>query len=101
MQKAVLYVNTDDTTRGFLDAGGSPSMQHMINQVAAGVIDPETKVSELRRERAALEVRAAAPDAEPMVREFAALAASDRDIPLQTLGGAAPGTETSFRLRAR
>jgi N-acetylated-alpha-linked acidic dipeptidase len=86
-QKAVLYVNTDDTSRGFLDTGGSLSLQHMVNQVAAGVIDPETKVSVLRRERAVLEVSGAAPDADPMVRKFAALAASDSDIPLQTLGG--------------
>jgi N-acetylated-alpha-linked acidic dipeptidase len=86
-QKAVLYVNTDDTSRGFLAAGGSPSLQQMVNQVAVGVIDPETKVSVLRRERAVLEVRGTAPDADPMAKEFAALAASDSDIPLQTLGG--------------
>ncbi|MGB6489622.1 MAG: transferrin receptor-like dimerization domain-containing protein [Steroidobacteraceae bacterium] len=86
-QKAVLYINTDDTSRGFLNTGGSLSLQHMVNQVAAGVIDPETKVSVLRRERAVLEVSGAAQDADPMVREFAALAASDSDIPLQTLGG--------------
>ena len=42
-QKAVVYINTDDTTRGFLAAGGSLSLQHMVNQVAAGVIDPEMK----------------------------------------------------------
>lgn len=86
-QKAVAYINTDDTTRGFLAAGGSPSLQHMVNQVAAGVLDPETKVSVQRRERAAIEVRGAAPDADPMVREFADRAVSNSDIPLQTLGG--------------
>ena len=42
-QKAVLYLNSDTNARGFLCAGGSHSLQHLVNQVAAGVTDPETE----------------------------------------------------------
>ncbi|PMU25727.1 folate hydrolase, partial [Pseudomonas sp. GP01-A8] len=44
-RKAVLYVNSDTNGRGFLGAGGSHSLQHLVNQVTAGVADPETHVS--------------------------------------------------------
>jgi N-acetylated-alpha-linked acidic dipeptidase len=50
--KAVAYFNTDAGSRGFLFAGGSPSFQHLLNQVAADVTDPETGVSVLARMRA-------------------------------------------------
>lgn len=51
-QKAVLYVNTDSNSRGFLGMGGSHSLQHYINQIARIVPDPETDVSVLERSRA-------------------------------------------------
>jgi N-acetylated-alpha-linked acidic dipeptidase len=51
-QKAVVYFNTDAGARGFLSAGGSPSFQRLLNQVAADVTDPETGVSVLARMRA-------------------------------------------------
>ena len=85
-QKAVLYLNSDTNARGFLSAGGSDSLQHMVNQVAAGVTDPETKVSVQQRQRAAIAVAAAGPDARPMIRELAALTASGGDVPLDALG---------------
>jgi N-acetylated-alpha-linked acidic dipeptidase len=85
-QKAVLYLNSDTNARGFLSVGGSHSFQHMVNQVAAGVTDPETSVSVQQRERAAMEVRAAGPNADPMSKELARLAAGDADVPLGALG---------------
>jgi N-acetylated-alpha-linked acidic dipeptidase len=85
-QKAVLYLNSDGNSRGFLSAGGSHSLQHMVNQVAAGVIDPETNVSVQQRERAVLEVRGAGPNATATAKETARLAAADGDIPLGPLG---------------
>ena len=85
-QKAVLYVNSDTNARGFLSIDGSHSLQHMANQVAAGVTDPETNVPVLQRERAFLEVRGAQPNAAPTAREIARLAATGGDIPLGPLG---------------
>jgi N-acetylated-alpha-linked acidic dipeptidase len=85
-QKAVLYLNSDTNARGFLSIDGSHSLQHMANQVAAGVTDPETKVSVQQRERAVLELRGAAPNANPMLKEIARLAAAGGDIPLGPLG---------------
>jgi N-acetylated-alpha-linked acidic dipeptidase len=85
-QKAVLYVNSDTNARGFLSIDGSHSLQHMANEVAAGVPDPETKVSVQQRERAYLEVQDAEPNASPMLREIAGLAAAGGDIPLGPLG---------------
>jgi hypothetical protein len=41
-QKAVAYINTDGNSRGFLQAGGSHTLEHFINEVARSVIDPET-----------------------------------------------------------
>ncbi|GAA4775769.1 transferrin receptor-like dimerization domain-containing protein [Stakelama sediminis] len=50
-QKALLYVNTDNGGRGYLHAGGSQDFQHLVNEAAAGVSDPETGVSVLDRLR--------------------------------------------------
>jgi N-acetylated-alpha-linked acidic dipeptidase len=85
-QNAVLYLNSDTNARGFLSVGGSHSLQHMVNQVAAGVNDPETKVSVQQRERAALEVSGAEPSADPMDKELARLAAEGGDVPMSALG---------------
>src|SRR6185437_7707512 len=51
-RKAVLYLNSDTNSRGFLDAGGSHSLQRLLNQVAEGVMDPEKNVSVRERLRA-------------------------------------------------
>ncbi len=37
-----LYVNSDTNGRGFLQAGGSHSLQELVNEVAAAIRDPET-----------------------------------------------------------
>ena len=84
--KAVLYVNSDTNGRGFLFAGGSHSLQHMVNQVAAGVTDPETKVSVQQRQRAFLRVNANEKSASPRVKESAKLAGEHGDIPIEPLG---------------
>ncbi|MEO8748194.1 MAG: transferrin receptor-like dimerization domain-containing protein, partial [Rhodanobacter sp.] len=66
-QKAVAYVNSDTNARGFLGVSGSHSLQHLVNQVAAGVTDPETHVSVRERLRAHMLVAGyggkASPDA--------------------------------------
>lgn len=85
-QRAVLYLNSDTNGRGFLFAQGSHSLQHLVNEVAAGVNDPETRVSVQQRQRAVLDVRAAASSASPMLKQEAQLAGADGDIPIGALG---------------
>ena len=85
-QKAVLYLNSDTNGRGFLEAGGSHSYQHLVNQVAEGVTDPETKGSVLERRRAHVMVAGNAKDAKPEAKEFAKLAAAGGDVPIDALG---------------
>jgi N-acetylated-alpha-linked acidic dipeptidase len=48
-QHAVVYINSDSNTRGFLFASGSHSLEHMVNSVARDVQDPERKMSVQRR----------------------------------------------------
>jgi N-acetylated-alpha-linked acidic dipeptidase len=56
---AALYVNSDESNRGFLDASGSYQLERVINDVAHNVTDPETGVSIWKREEAAHAVRSA------------------------------------------
>jgi N-acetylated-alpha-linked acidic dipeptidase len=51
--KAVLYVNSDSNGRGFLEAGGSHTLEKLMGQVAQDVVDPEQHVSVAVRRRAA------------------------------------------------
>jgi N-acetylated-alpha-linked acidic dipeptidase len=48
---AVLYVNTDDSDRGFLSVDGDHSVEHFINEITRQIPDPETKVSIWERAR--------------------------------------------------
>jgi N-acetylated-alpha-linked acidic dipeptidase len=56
-EHAVLYVNSDESNRGFLNASGSYQVERVINDVARDVTDPETKASVWDRQRAARAVR--------------------------------------------
>ena len=85
-RKAVAYVNSDTNTRGFLFAAGSHSLQHLLNQVADGVRDPETGVSVFERLRAMLEVDGIAKTANAKQRELAKIAAGKGDLPIEALG---------------
>ena len=51
-EKAVVYINTDSNGRGFLDAGGSHSLERLVNEVARDVEDPETRQRVAARRRA-------------------------------------------------
>jgi N-acetylated-alpha-linked acidic dipeptidase len=44
-KKAVVYINSDENGRGFLEAGGSHALEPFMNEVARDVTDPETNVS--------------------------------------------------------
>jgi len=48
-EHAVVYINSDSNSRGFLVAAGSHTLEHMINSVARDVPDPETKLNVQRR----------------------------------------------------
>lgn len=84
--KAVLYLNSDSNGRGFLGAAGSHSLQHLVNQVAAGVVDPQTKASVLDRARAKMRLDGAGGDASAADKADADIAASGGDLPIGALG---------------
>jgi N-acetylated-alpha-linked acidic dipeptidase len=54
---AALYVNTDETGRGFFGGGGSHSLEQLVNDVVKDIVDPETNVSVWKRQQAALAIR--------------------------------------------
>ena len=85
-KKAVLYVNSDTNGRGFLEAGGSHSLQHLVNEVASGIPDPETKTSTLDRLRAKLLVSATEKDAKDEEKKLPKIVASGADVPIKALG---------------
>jgi N-acetylated-alpha-linked acidic dipeptidase len=84
---AVLYVNSDTNARGFLQADGSPSLQRLVNQVSAGIRDPESGGSVQARLRAKLRVDAyQSTTPNEQVKRLAQAAASAGDVPLGALG---------------
>lgn len=48
-QHAVMYVNSDSNSRGYLGMEGSHTLEHFINDVARDIQDPETKLSVWKR----------------------------------------------------
>jgi N-acetylated-alpha-linked acidic dipeptidase len=86
-KKAVLYVNSDTNERGFLAVAGSHDFQHLVNEIAGDVLDPETGVSIGQRLRAQMRVAAFDPDAKEHVKDQAKIAAeADKDFPIEALG---------------
>jgi len=86
-QKGVLYINSDANERGFLEVGGSHDFQHLVNEVAGEVIDPETGVSIGQRLRAKIRIAALAPTAPEHMKAEAKIAADpDKDFPIEALG---------------
>jgi N-acetylated-alpha-linked acidic dipeptidase len=62
-EHATLYINTDGNGRGFLNMGGSHSLERFMTQIARDVEDPETGVSVEERSRALTAVRGNTADA--------------------------------------
>ncbi|HEY3731952.1 MAG TPA: M28 family metallopeptidase [Steroidobacteraceae bacterium] len=86
-EHAVAYLNSDESERGFLRVGGSHSLQRLVNEVSAGIHDPQTDGSVQARARARLRVQAFEdPKASDRARRLAQLAASGADLPLDALG---------------
>jgi N-acetylated-alpha-linked acidic dipeptidase len=76
--KAAVYINTDSNGRGFLSAGGSHSLEKLVNEAARDVGDPAKGVSVLERERARIVVQGT-PEERKEARERA-------DLRLEALG---------------
>ena len=81
----VTYINTDGNGRGFLRAGGSHSLERLMQEVARDVIDPQTGVSIARRRQARRQVQGA-PHADEPLRLDALGSGSDYTPFLQHLG---------------
>jgi N-acetylated-alpha-linked acidic dipeptidase len=52
-QKAVVYINSDDNGRGFLNSGGSQALEPFMDEITQNVTDPQTNVSVFDRAKAA------------------------------------------------
>ena len=75
---AVAYINTDGTDRGYLNMGGSHTLERFVNEVAQDVTDPETGLS-VRERRRLHDLSLAKPDARKELRER-------RDLRIDALG---------------
>lgn len=51
-EHGAVYINSDSTGRGFINVGGSHTLERLVTEVARDVQDPERKVSVLERDRA-------------------------------------------------
>jgi len=85
-RKAVLYVNSDTNGRGFLRAGGSHSLQALVNQVAAEVRDPQTGATVFERLRARVMVDGNEKGAEEENKKIARRVSSGAAPPISALG---------------
>ena len=83
--KAVLYINTDGNGRGFLSAQGSHDYQHLVNEVARKLTDPQTGATVSERQRARLRVQAFDGTGKVDARVLK-LAESQDDLPIGALG---------------
>jgi N-acetylated-alpha-linked acidic dipeptidase len=64
-----VYINSDSNGRGFLEAGGSHTLERLVTQVARDVQDPERHVSVLERMRAHDLIAATAPERMKEIRD--------------------------------
>jgi N-acetylated-alpha-linked acidic dipeptidase len=67
-EKAVVYINSDSNSRGFLSAGGSHTLETLVNQVAREVTDPQKGIPVADRAMAAAVVFGAPPDVVEQIR---------------------------------
>lgn len=84
-RKAVIYINSDTNTRGFLGAAGSHSFQRFMNEIAASVKDPQTGVSVGERVRA-LMLMSAFEDGSAKQKQDAKKVEDGGDLPIEALG---------------
>jgi len=60
-QNAVIYINSDEYGRGFLESGGSHALQGLVDEVSKSITDPQTGVSIFERQKAHLVASAMSP----------------------------------------
>jgi N-acetylated-alpha-linked acidic dipeptidase len=65
---AVVYINSDSTDRGFLEAAGSHTLERFVTEVARDVVDPQYGVPVLERLRARQIVDADSAEARNEIR---------------------------------
>ena len=71
-QHAAVYINSDANTRGYLEAGGSHSLEAFVNEVAKDIQDPEKQISLWKRKQA-WEIESGTPDERKEARQRADL----------------------------
>jgi N-acetylated-alpha-linked acidic dipeptidase len=77
---AIIYVNSDSNSRGFLGMEGSHTLEHFINDVARDIQDPETKLSAWKRAQLHEIANAGSPDERRELRDR-------HDLRIDMLGG--------------
>jgi N-acetylated-alpha-linked acidic dipeptidase len=78
-QHAVVYINSDGNTRGYLSMNGSQTLERFVNGVAHEIQDPETKLPVSQRLRLREIERAKSADDRQEIRQRA-------DLRVQALG---------------
>ena len=76
---AVAYINSDSNGRGYLHAGGSHDLQHLVNDVSGAVQDPETHFSVQERLRLRRIAQATNAEERAEIR-------NSRDLKIRALG---------------
>jgi N-acetylated-alpha-linked acidic dipeptidase len=79
-QHAVMYVNSDSNSRGYLELEGSHTLEHFMNDVARDIQDPETNLSVWKRAQLKAIADATSADARRELLER-------HDMRLEMLGG--------------
>ncbi|HKV51327.1 MAG TPA: transferrin receptor-like dimerization domain-containing protein [Gemmatimonadaceae bacterium] len=78
--KAVAYINSDGNDRGFLNVGGSHTLQRFVNDVERDVQDPETHLSVWKRAQLQRIARARTPNERQDLRR------DNAELPIGALG---------------
>jgi len=68
-EHAAVYINSDSNSRGFLDVGGSHTLERLVTEVARDVEDPQRGVSVLQRLTALEMTQAMQPEKQKEIRE--------------------------------
>jgi N-acetylated-alpha-linked acidic dipeptidase len=83
----LVYINTDNNGRGFLNVEGSHSLENYVGKVATEVVDPQTGVSVDARRRADAMLAGGSGGASERAKEVGKIAADpSKDYPLEPLG---------------
>jgi N-acetylated-alpha-linked acidic dipeptidase len=78
-EKTVLYINTDANERGFLYAEGSHALEPLLDEIAKGIVDPQTNVSVFGRKKAHGVISAAGTEAKKKILD-------EKELKLDAMG---------------